>query len=144
MTGALDTVVRRCDGELARELLEAAGYHLVSRLAVPGYLMRSPEGVELDVILADNPWLDEALDCPRPDPAGYPVLDLPYLMLMKMDSSRGRHLRDPTTMLGLASHEGLDRVRAMTARYAPREAGDLQSLIYLVQVEMGKQPGPSS
>jgi hypothetical protein len=42
-------------------------------------------------------------------------------------------------MLGLASEAELARVREVTARYAPHEAEDLESLFYRGQVEMGKQ-----
>jgi len=94
----------------------------------------------VDVILGDYSWLDEALTQPRQDAAGYPVLALPYLVLMKMESSRGRDLGDMTTMLGLASAEELERMRAVAARHAPDEVEDLESLIYLGQVEMGKSP----
>ena len=139
-TKALDILVRRQDGGEVRERLEAAGYRYISPLAVPGFLIQSPEGVEVDVILSETPWLDEALTSPRQDPAGYPVLALPYLVLMKMASSRGRDFGDLTTMLGLASEEELARVRAVVARHAPDEAEDLESLIYLGQVEMGKVP----
>ena len=135
-TKDLDILVRREDGDEVRERLEEAGYTFVTDLAVPGFLVRSPEDVELDVILGDYPWLDEALRNPRQDVAGYPVLDLPYLVLMKMESSRGRDVGDLTTMLGLASGEELDRVRAAVAQYAPTEIDDLESLIYLGRFEM--------
>lgn len=39
-------------------------------------------------------------------------------------------------MLGLASDEELAQVRAVVARYAPAESDDLESLIYLGQLEM--------
>jgi hypothetical protein len=38
-------------------------------------------------------------------------------------------------MLGLASEEELARVRAVVARYAPDEADDVESLIYLGRLE---------
>ena len=135
-TGALDILVRRQDGDEVRKRLEAASYTFVSQLAVPGFLFHSPEGVEVDVVLGDDPWLDEALANPRQDPAGFPVLDLPYLVLMKMESARGRDFGDLTTMLGLASDEELASVRAVVARYAPTEMDDLESLIYLGRFEM--------
>lgn len=140
VTKGLDVLVRHQDGDEVRDRLEAAGYRYISRLAVPGFLTRSPEGVEVDVILGDYPWLDEALTRRRRDPAGYPVLDLPYLVLMKMASSRSRDFGDLGTMLGLASEEELKRVREVVARYTPDEVDDLESLIYLGQVEMGKTP----
>jgi hypothetical protein len=138
-TKDLDILVRREDGEEVRKRLEAAGYRYVSRLAVPGFLALSPEGVEVDVILGDYPWLDEALAHLCQDSAGFPILDLPYLVLMKMESARGRDFGDLTTMLGLASEVDLVRVRAVVARYAPEEADDLESLIYLGRVEMGSE-----
>jgi hypothetical protein len=138
-TKDLDILVRAPDGDEVRERLEAAGYRYLSSLAVPGFLLLSPEGVEVDIILGDYLWLDEALAHPRRDPAGYPVLDLPYLVVMKMESSRGRDLGDLTTMLGLASEEELARVRSVMTHFAPDEAEDLESLIYLGQVEMGKR-----
>jgi len=143
-TKDLDILVRYQDGNRVRKRLEAAGYCHVSPLAMPGFLARSPEGVDVGVILGDYPWLDEALAHSRQDPAGYPVLDLPYLVLMKMAASRTRDFGDLGTMLGLASEEELARVRAGVARYAPDEAEDLESLIYLGQVEMGKAPTAES
>jgi hypothetical protein len=137
-TKDIDILVRRQDGDQVRERLEAAGYRYVSPLAVPGFLVRSPEGVDMDVILGDYPWLEEALAHPRQDPAGYPVLDLSFLVLMKMASSRSRDFGDLGTMLGLASEEELERVREVVTHYALDEVDDLESLIYLGRVEMGK------
>ena len=71
----------------------------------------------------------------RQDPIGYPVLDLPYLVLMKMEASRSRDFGDLGTMLGLASEEELNRVRAVIRRYAPDMVDDLESFIYLGKVE---------
>ncbi|MCX6915779.1 MAG: hypothetical protein NT167_22495, partial [Verrucomicrobia bacterium] len=60
-TKDLDILVRRQDESLVRGHLTAAGYTFVSPLAIRGFLMRSPEGAEIDVILGDYPWLGEAL-----------------------------------------------------------------------------------
>lgn len=139
-TKDMDILVRSRDSDEVIERLEEAGYRRISPLAVPGFLLRSPEGTDLDVIFGDYDWLDEALAHVQRDPAGYPILDLPFLILMKMASSRGRDIGDLTTMLGLASQEEVTRVREVIARYAPGEAGDLESLIYLGRVEMGKEP----
>lgn len=139
-TKDLDILVRWQDGEEVRERLAAAGYRYVSRLALPGFLVRSPEGIDVDIILGEYPWLDEALAHPHHDPVGYPILDLPYLVLMKIASSRAQDVADIARMLGLASEETLARVRAAVACYAPDDIDDLTSLIYLGQVEMGKVP----
>ena len=138
-TKDLNILGRAVDGDVARQLLEAAGYRFLSSLAMPGFVMQSREGAEIDVILGEYPWLDEALANPRKDPAGYPVLALPYLVLMKLIVSRVQDVADLTRMLGLASEEELARVRAAVAHYAPHESEDLESLIYLGQVEMDKR-----
>jgi hypothetical protein len=134
-TKDLDILVRRQDSDEVRECLTAAGYKIVSRLAVPGFLVRAPDGTEVDVILGSYPWLNEALAHVRHDPAGYPVLDLPYLVIMKLAASRLQDTADLSRMLGLASDEELARVRATVARYARDELDDLESLIYLGRFE---------
>ncbi len=139
-TKDLDILVRRQDEAEVQARLIAAGYKIVSRLAVPGFLVRAPDGTEVDFILGSYPWLTEALRHVQYDPAGYPVLDLPYLIIMKMLSSRGRDVGDVTTMLGLASDQELDRVRRVVAHYAPDDLADLESLIYLGRVEMQDNP----
>ena len=138
-TKDLDILAHQRDGDEVRKRLEAAGYRYVSSLAVPGFMVQSPEGVEVDVLLGDYPWLDEVLAQPQQDPAGYPVLSLSYLILMKMVSSRVQDTADVSRMLGLASEEELERVRAVAARYAPKEVEDLESLIYLGQMEYARQ-----
>jgi hypothetical protein len=135
-TGALDILVRREDGDKVRKRLEVAGYTFVTHLSVvPGFLFHSPEGVEVDMMLGNDPWLDEALAHPRQDPAGFPVLDLPYLVLMKLIASRLQDVADLSRMLGLASDEELASVRAVVARHVPTEMDDLESLIYLGRFE---------
>ena len=64
--------------------------------------------------------------------------------MIKMASSRVQDVADLSRMLGLASEEELARVRATVARYVPNEIDDLESLIYLGQVEMGKVPKEAS
>jgi hypothetical protein len=135
-TKDLDILVQLQDETEVQARLVAAGYKIVNRLAVPGFLVRAPDGTEVDVILGSYPWLKEALRHVRYDPAGYPVLDLPYLVIMKMMSSRGRDVGDVTTMLGLASDRELDRMRRVVARYAPDDVSDLEALIYLGRMEM--------
>ena len=140
VTKDLDILVRAEDGETVIKRLEAAWYRIVSRLAVPGYLMRSPEGIELDVLFGNDPWLKEALTNPAKDPAGYPVVKLPYLVIMKMESQRARDLGDLGTMLGWASETELDEVRAVIKRYAPEDMDDLESLIFIGKKEQEIPP----
>lgn len=140
-TRDLDILVRSEDGRPVQERLEEAGFHFVAPMAIPGYTMRSPDGVDVDVLLGDFPWLEEALAHPRSDPAGLPVLDLPYLVLMKLESSRAQDIADLSRILGLAAGEDLERVRHAVSRYAPDALEDLESLIYLGKLEIGVLDG---
>lgn len=54
-------------------------------------------------------------------------------------AQRRRFMIDLAKMLGLASEDELVRVRAVAARYAPEDIEDLEALVYLGQVEMGKR-----
>lgn len=131
VTRDMDILVSRQDGEAVRKRLESAGYTTVSSLAVPGYLMRSPEGFELDVIFGNYDWLNQALGNPGQDAAGYPIIDLAYLVLMKLTALRSQDWTDVPRMLGDAPEEQLAEVRAVVARYSPIDSEDLEALIFL-------------
>jgi len=140
LTKDLDILVRKRDGEEVIERLKKAGYKLVSRLAVPGYLLRSREGVDLDVLFGDYPWLEEALAHPEKDPAGYPAIGLPFLVILKLAANRGRDLSDLYILLGWAEEEPLNQVRELVARYLPAEKDDLESIIFIGQHEQKDSP----
>jgi len=140
MTKDMDILVHRSDGETVIERLKQAGYRVVSSLAIPGFLLLSPEGIEVDVIFGDYPWLKNALAQPAHDPAGYPVIELPYLILLKMAAQRAQDWADVARMLGWASDADLDEVRAAVARYTPEDSEDLESLIFIGKKEQEIPP----
>jgi len=138
MTRAFDILVHHHDGDAALARLKEAGYQVASELSIPGYMLNAPDGTEIDLLLIPFEWLDDALQPDRTDAAGYPVLGLPYLVLMKMETSRPQDLGDLSRMLGLAEEDDLEQVRAAVSRYMPDAAEDLESLIYLGRLEMGE------
>jgi hypothetical protein len=135
MTRDVDILIRMADQEKVLDRLRNAGFAVVQKLAIPGFILRSPDGTEVDVLLGSQPWVDEALLMPSADPAGFPVVALPYLVLMKMASSRGRDIGDLTTMLGLADKAVLAAVREAVRKYSPQDRDDLESLIFIGQQE---------
>jgi len=138
MTKDLDILVHQNDKDVVLSRLQKAGYQMLERLAIPGYSLRSPEGVEVDVLFGNDAWLRDALNQPMHDAAGYPVISLPYLILLKMGAQRTRDWADVSRMLGLASDADLDKVRAAVARFTPNDSEDLESLIFI-----GKQENKS-
>ena len=135
MTKDMDILVHEKDGNVVIKKLQEAGYRMVSQLAIPGCLMRSPDGTELDVIFGRYKWLTEALDHPNTDPAGYPVVELPYLVILKMSTQRPQDWADISRMLGWASDADLDEVRAVVGKYTPEDLEDLESLIFIGKKE---------
>jgi len=135
MTQDMDILVHQKNGEAAIAGLKRAGYQVIAPLAIPGHSLRSPDGIEVDVIFGDDVWLKEALTDPSHDPAGYPVIKLPYLILLKMAAQRAQDWADISRMLGLASDADLDEVRAVVLRYTPEDSEDLESLIFIGKQE---------
>jgi len=136
MTQDLDILVRRADAAKVLARLEGAGFREVSDLAVPGKHMAAPDGTEVDVLWGDQAWLDDALATPSRDAAGYPVLGLPWLILMKLQASRAQDWADVSRMLGQADASQLDVVRATVARHSPEDVEDLEALTFLGQREL--------
>lgn len=144
MTKGLDIIVHKNDGEAVVKKLEGAGYRSASQLAIPGYLMLSPEDVEVGVIFGSQPWLKEALAHPAQDLAGYPVIELPYLIFLKLTAQRAQDWADVSRILGWVSDSELDAVRAVIKRYTPEDIEDLESLIYIGKKEQEAPPDPDS
>ncbi len=136
MTRDLDILVHHQDGDAALARLREAGYQVASDLSIPGHMLNAPDGIEIDLLLIPFDWIDEAFQREQRDPAGFPVLALPYLVLMKMETSRPQDLGDLSRMLGLAELDDLEQVRDVVTRYMPDAAEDLESLIYLGRLEM--------
>ena len=127
--------------EVAREVrarLERAGFQKVHDLAIGGATWRSLSGQLVDVIELRAEWVPEALQHLGRDAQGLPVLALPYLVLMKVESGRAQDLADAARMLGLASEEHRGETRRVFQRYAREALEDLESLITLGKLEMGE------
>ena len=135
MTKDLDILVEQKVGDVVLEMLKGAGYTVESELTIPGWALRSPEGVEVDLLLGDDAWVPEALQRPGRDPAGLPVLRLPFLVLMKLTATRTQDWADLSRMLGLAADEDLDEVRTVVSHHRPEDREDLEALIHLGRLE---------
>lgn len=134
-TQDLDILVAQADAGKVHARLRSAGFTLLQILSIGGTVWRTPQGLLLDVIESPEPWVVEALCQPQRDAQGLPVLSLPYLALMKVQSSRTQDLADVSRMLGLASDEGRQATRQVFAQWLPDALEDLESLIALGELE---------
>jgi hypothetical protein len=136
-TKDIDILISRENCQKAWERFKEAGFSVASTLDAPYFVARGLDVPEVDVICADFPWLPAALASPRRDPSGNPVLDLPYLILMKLRANRAVDIGDMTRMLGLASESDVQRVREVVRTHVPEDADDLEALILLGRMEIG-------
>lgn len=135
----LDILITAEDAPRARERLQRAGYHYVQERAVGSSTWRSPEGVEVNVLESQDPWVVPALmEAQRNlDLQGLPILPLSYFVLMKLRSGRVQDLADTTRMLGQAGEDQLTEVRRVVQAFEPDALEDLESLITLGRMESG-------
>lgn len=136
-TQDLDILVTVDATQEVRARLERAEFHKVRELASRQATWRSPSGHLVDIIESPAGWVREALQHLGRDPEGLPVLAVPYLVLMKVESGRAQDLADAARMLGLASEERRQETRKVFERHAPDALEDLESLITLGKLEMG-------
>lgn len=134
-TQDLDILIAHADAGAVHARLRSAGLTHLQNLSIGGTVWRTPDGILLDVIESSEPWVGEALRLPQSDPQGLPVLSLPYLALMKVQSSRTQDLADVARMLGLASQAHRQATRKVFVRWQPDALQDLESLIALGELE---------
>ena len=80
-------------------------------------------------------WVTEAISSPNYAPDGLPVVDLPYLVLMKLIAGRSQDIADISRMLGVAEDLQLQRVKKVINQYLPSAIEDLENLIVLGKLE---------
>ena len=99
----------------------------------------------IDLITSDGPWVDTAVLTARPDPVGMRVVDLPYLILMKLDSGRVQDTSDISRMLALADDSDIERARDVIRQHGTDSEAlrDLDSLLEIGRWELDDEgPGP--
>ncbi len=136
MTDDIDILVSAQEAvNLYRELVES-GCIKVGELSIGGSTWQLQDGTLLDVIESEETWVSVAIKNSNSAPDGLPVIGLPYLVIMKLQASRGIDIGDLTRMLGGADESALELVRNAVKTYLPNAVEDLESLIILGKLEM--------
>ncbi|WP_293144721.1 MULTISPECIES: hypothetical protein [unclassified Microcoleus] len=140
ITDKIEILVLTEDADnIYRELAEA-GSMKVGELSIGGSSWQLPDGSILDVLESQQTWVREAIANPNIAPDNLPIIGLPYLILMRLQASRGIDIGDLTRMLGGADETALELVRKTVKTYLPDAVEDLESLIVLGKLEMGELP----
>jgi hypothetical protein len=135
MTADLDVAVGVRDLAQAEALLTACGYGRLGDLnmsldpQLTGSRWRTPAGEYVDLIGIGHRWAATAIAEAQEAPwQGLPVMPMPYLVLMKLISSRAVDTADLQRVLGAASHQQWLTVRDLVSRLRPQDLDDLDAL----------------
>jgi hypothetical protein len=134
-TRDLDLLVHNNDA--AALAIEFSDFGLIRTgdLTIGGTSWATDSGYEIDVMESNLPWTHEAIATSKRSPDGLPIAGLPFLVLLKLNASRGVDIGDLSRMLGLASPAELDEVRQVIRQNQPADADDLEWLTALGAVE---------
>ncbi len=101
------------------------------------------DDVSIDVISSAREWANEALQTSSFDQIGLPVVSLPFLVLMKIESARGIDQGDLTRMLGRLNEEEVESIAAAVQKYSPDAdaAEDVRQYAVLGRMEWQHGPG---
>ena len=135
MTLDLDILITTENAQLIYQDLEKANGKKIGELSIPGSQWELTDGTSLDVLEVSDSWAQEAINNPNYAPDGLPVIDLPYLVLMKLIAGRSQDLADISRMLGWATDLQLQQVKQVIHQYLPNALEDLESLIMLGKLE---------
>ncbi len=146
MTKDLDVLVSADDFETAETALGNAGYTVVAKhddlffansaLGLFGRVWQKGD-LRLDLISSREDWVHEALVTKAYDQTGLRIIALPYLVLMKLDASRGQDQADIERMLGRLSDDEVNHVAQVVDRFSndPQAAQDVHQYAQLGRLE---------
>jgi hypothetical protein len=146
-TADLDLALQIADLDEAGRALKAAGWTFLGNLSLYEDLRGTAWKLgrdELDLIGIPGTWGHAAIAAAQDNKRvrRLPTLTLPYVVVMKLISARPQDSADISRMLGPASEETLDAVRAVAKRWRPADVEDLEQMIVAGQLEFGPTKKP--
>jgi hypothetical protein len=135
MTLDLDILIRDEDAATVHQDLIQSRSILIGQLNIPGTTWKLSDDSILDVLEGSEIWVSEALYAPNIAPDGLPIIDLPYLVLMKLIAGRSQDLADISRMVGGANDRQIAQIKDMVLKYLPSAIEDLESLLLLGKLE---------
>jgi hypothetical protein len=141
-TADLDLALHAVDLDKAGLALKAAGWTLLGSLSLYEGLRGTAWKLgrnELDLIGLPRTWGRAAVDGAQDNKRVglLPTLTLPYVVVMKLIAARPQDSADISRMLGAASDETRDAVRAVVKKWRPADVEDLAQMIVAGQLEFG-------
>jgi len=134
-TSDIDILIHDAHAAQAARNLATAGAHLCGALSIGGTSW-TLGGIDLDVLTSRARWISRAFATGR-SWQGTLLIDLPYLILMKLAAARHQDETDIAAMLAHASDDVLAEVRRVVAANAPERVEDLEAYLYIGRAEKG-------
>ncbi len=140
----IDVLIAPRSLDEARRNLQAAGWREGSNLTPePGLGLREQawrrDDQHLDVLWSDAAWARHAIEGARSE--GRKIVELGYLVMMKMNAARGVDQGDLTRMLGLASEVSPEAARAILREHRPDLLEDFEQYIAIGKLEADADSG---
>jgi hypothetical protein len=117
-TEDIDLMVLAEDSITVEQALSSAGWTQLGVISFGGSSWQSANGELIDLLHApEQPWVTAALSSPIETSAGLPVIDLPYLLILKLSATRAVDISDIVGMLQHASDPEKQRIRQVIATH---------------------------
>jgi hypothetical protein len=117
-TEDIDLMVLAEVSTTVEQALSQAGWIQLGIISFGGSSWQSPNSELIDLLHApDQSWVSAALDFPITTPEGLPVIDLPYLLILKLAATRAVDISDIVGMLQQANEPEKQRIRQVIATH---------------------------
>ncbi|MEO1386699.1 MAG: hypothetical protein AAFV85_04880 [Cyanobacteria bacterium J06634_6] len=117
-TEDIDLMVLSEESTTVEQALRSAGWAQLGVISFGGSSWQSQNGELIDLLHApDQSWVTAALNAPVMTPEGLPIIDLPYLLILKLSATRAVDISDIVGMLQHASDAEKQRIRQTIETY---------------------------
>ncbi|MEM8502717.1 MAG: hypothetical protein AAF716_06140 [Cyanobacteria bacterium P01_D01_bin.1] len=111
-TEDIDLMVLAEDAAAVERALELAGWSQLGIISFGGSSWQSAEGELIDLLHAPGQsWVAAAIDTPIKTAEGLQIIDLPYLIILKLSATRAVDIGDIVGMLQHATEDETARIR---------------------------------
>lgn len=111
-TEDIDLMVLAEDSAPVEQALQSAGWFQLGIISFGGSSWQSAEGELIDLLHAPRQsWVTAALNSPIQTPEGLQIIDLPYLIILKLSATRAVDISDIVGMIQHATDEEKSRIR---------------------------------
>ncbi|WP_228024963.1 nucleotidyltransferase family protein [cf. Phormidesmis sp. LEGE 11477] len=111
-TEDIDLMVLAEDATAVEHALQLAGWSQLGIISFGGSSWQSAEGELIDLLHApEQSWVTAALDAPIKTLEGLQIIDLPYLIILKLSATRAVDIGDIVSMLQHAAEDETVRIR---------------------------------